>query len=68
LQVAENNLAVLVLEVLIEPQARTNLCQDGSERSLAHLQRIARESNRAGVWRGRLRTLSGRREDTPRDS
>jgi hypothetical protein len=38
---AEHHLAILMLKVLIQPQARTGLGQDRGERGLAHLQRIA---------------------------
>ena len=38
---AEHHLAVLMLQVLIQPQARTGLGQDGGERGLPQLQRLA---------------------------
>jgi hypothetical protein len=40
---AEHHFAVLMLKVLIQPQARTGLGQDGGERGLPHLKRVAAE-------------------------
>jgi hypothetical protein len=37
---AKNNLAVVVLQVLIQPQTRTCLGQHGGERGLANLERV----------------------------
>jgi hypothetical protein len=41
--VTEHHLTVIVLKVLIQLQARTGLGQDGGERRLAHLKRVAAE-------------------------
>jgi hypothetical protein len=39
--VAENNFAIVVLKVLVQPQPRTSLGEHGGKRSLAHLKRLA---------------------------
>jgi hypothetical protein len=55
---AEHHLAVLLVKVLIQPQARTGLGQDGDERGLAHLKRLT-----AQVVTTQLDKVEGVQED-----